>query len=161
MNLHHLLKETYAFLPPEKTLADLTEQDAFHRVESGSVQHSIAEIVAHMEFWQSWFLRRCRGESAPMVEKASLGWPAVLPGTWNDLRLRFLNGLEEATALSNQEGVLVRPVDPPIEFPPLAEYTIADALAHVAFHNGHHLGQIITLRQVHGNWPPAAGSWTW
>jgi uncharacterized damage-inducible protein DinB len=52
-------------------------------------------------------------------------------------------------------------VTPPIEFPPLTHYTIADALTHVATHNAHHLGQVILLRQLAGTWPPPAGSWTW
>jgi uncharacterized damage-inducible protein DinB len=52
-------------------------------------------------------------------------------------------------------------VSPPIEFPPLASYSIGDVLVHVATHNSHHLGQVIVLRQLMGKWPPPAGSWTW
>jgi hypothetical protein len=52
-------------------------------------------------------------------------------------------------------------VNPPIEFPPMADYTIEDALTHLAQHNAHHLGQIVTLRQAIGAWPPPEGSFTW
>jgi uncharacterized damage-inducible protein DinB len=52
-------------------------------------------------------------------------------------------------------------VTPAIEFPPLAHHTVREALVHVAMHNAHHLGQVITLRQLLGAWPPPAGSYTW
>lgn len=50
---------------------------------------------------------------------------------------------------------------PAIEAPGLGHYTIADALTHLAIHNAHHLGQIVTIRQILGVWPPPDGSWTW
>jgi uncharacterized damage-inducible protein DinB len=40
-------------------------------------------------------------------------------------------------------------------------YTTRDALVHVAHHNAYHLGQIVSLRQAMGVWPPASGGWTW
>ena len=43
----------------------------------------------------------------------------------------------------------------------MANYTVQQALAHIAVHNAHHLGQVVTLRQLMGQWPPPAGSWTW
>ena len=43
----------------------------------------------------------------------------------------------------------------------LARYTVGDALAHLAQHNSHHLGQVILLRQLMTPWPPPTGSWTW
>jgi uncharacterized damage-inducible protein DinB len=50
---------------------------------------------------------------------------------------------------------------PAIEVPPLAHYTLRDAAVHAANHNAHHLGQIITLRQLMGLWPPRSGGFTW
>ncbi len=69
--------------------------------------------------------------------------------------------LERAVALGEQDGRLDDPIAPAIEFPPLAHYSIRDALVHMANHNSHHLGQVILLRQVMGLWPPPSGSWTW
>jgi uncharacterized damage-inducible protein DinB len=96
-----------------------------------------------------------------MVASAASGWPTVVPGTWTDVRERFLAGLERAAALGGPAEAPDRPLDPPIEFPLLARYTLRDALVHVANHNAHHLGQIIVLRQLMGLWPPPSGSWTW
>ena len=50
---------------------------------------------------------------------------------------------------------------PPIEHPPLAGYTVRDAIEHMAAHNSHHLGQVVLLRQMLGACPPPSGSYTW
>lgn len=157
MNLTHLLTDTYVHMPPAQMLAGLSEADAESR--TGQAPHSIAEIVAHLDFWQNWFLKRCRGEAEPMASSAALGWPGVAPGQWPAIHDRFLAGLQQATELTSGD-VRIR-VQPPIEFPPLGEYTVEDALVHVAVHNAHHLGQVVLLRQMLGLWPPASGSWTW
>jgi uncharacterized damage-inducible protein DinB len=81
------------------------------------------------------------------------GWPALVA--------RFDAGLERAARIGEDEARLARPVTPALEFPPLAHYTVRDALVHIAQHNSHHLGQIITTRQLLKAWPPPAGSWTW
>ena len=43
----------------------------------------------------------------------------------------------------------------------VSKYTVGDVLIHVSLHTAHHIGQVITLRQQLGAWPPPAGSWTW
>ena len=157
MNAHEFLVSPIGYLAPDKLLDGIDAGDAERRIKDGL--HSVAEIVAHLSFWQDWFYARCTSQPAPMVTTAAAGWPAVAPGSWSDVRARFLNRLQQLAALA--DGDVTRPVTPPIEFPPLAHYTIADALTHVATHNAHHLGQVILLRQLAGTWPPPAGSWTW
>jgi uncharacterized damage-inducible protein DinB len=160
MSLRELLVETFIYMPPERALEGLSSEMA-ERHASATV-HSIAEIVAHMTFWQEWFIRRLRGESEPMAPSAALGWPAVEPSSWPVLRDRFVRGLDEAAAIGQQGAArLDALVTPAIEYPPLAHLTVRDALVHIATHNAHHMGQVITLRQVLGVWPPPAGSWTW
>jgi uncharacterized damage-inducible protein DinB len=159
MNIRHLLVETYAYMPPANILADVSEAEAMRKVSQ--TVHSIAEIVAHIEFWQDWFLKRSRGEAIPMIQSAALGWPAASNEGWPALRERFLAGLNTAASLADDTQRLEQRIAPEIEFPPLGEYTLADVLVHIAAHNAHHLGQIITLRQLMGKWPPSSGSWTW
>jgi uncharacterized damage-inducible protein DinB len=158
MNARELLVDTVVHIPPPNALAGLSPEDADRRVPGAP--HSISEIVAHVCFWQEWFAGRCEGQHLPMVTKAALGWPAVSPGAWPELQARFLAGLDRVVALGNTDDV-DRPVDPPIEFPLLAHYTVRDAIVHMGAHNAHHLGQIILLRQIIGAWPPPAGSYTW
>ena len=156
MNERELLIDTTPFMPPARALDGVSAQDAARRLTGAS--HSIAEIIAHMAFWQEWFGRRVQGIGEPMATHAAEGWPDVGPGTWPALRERFLSGIERLSASEVNGG---RPVDPPLEYPPLGRYTVLDALVHVAMHNAHHLGQVVLLRQQMGCWPPPSGSYTW
>src|SRR5688572_10199337 len=156
MNAREFLVSPIGYLAPEKLLDGLDATDADHR---STGLHSVAEIVAHLSFWQDWFYARCTSQPAPMVSSALAGWPEVRPGSLPGLRSRFLDRLQQLAALA--DGDVTRPITPAIEFPPLAHYTIDDALIHVATHNAHHLGQVILLRQLAGKWPPPSGSWTW
>lgn len=154
MHLREFLTDTHAYMPPASALAGLEDEAANRRLPG--TPHSVAEIVAHLNFWQNWFLKRCRGIDAPMAGAAAEGWPAV--ESWDVVRGQFLEGLTEAALLSEAAD---HPLEPAIEFPPMANYTVHQALAHIAVHNAHHLGQVVTLRQLMGQWPPPAGSWTW
>ena len=159
MNARELLTEPIGFLAPARALEGLTPELADQRVAGA---HSIAEIVAHLTFWQNWFIRRAAGVAEPMARRAREGWPAVTPGSWPALQQQFVDGLSRLTAWADAtEDALDTPLAPAIEFPALAHYTKRDVLVHVATHNAHHLGQVILLRQLLGAWPPPAGSWTW
>jgi uncharacterized damage-inducible protein DinB len=157
MNLHEFLTSPVAYMPPARAVEGLSAELAERRPER--VTHSVAEIVAHLSFWQQWFHARCLGQPVPMASSASVGWPAVAAGSWPVVQADFLKGLDAVAGLA--DGDITRRLSPSIEFPPLAEYTIGDVLVHVSTHNGHHLGQVIVVRQLLGAWPPPAGSWTW
>jgi uncharacterized damage-inducible protein DinB len=157
MHPRELLIDTLPHIPPAGALEDLSPDDAERRLPGAA--HSVAEIVAHMAFWQEWFCDRCDGIGTAMAATAGVGWPDVTAGSWPSIRARFLAGLERAVALGG--GDATRAVSPAIEFPPLANYSVHDALVHMAHHNAHHLGQVILLRQMMGRWPPPGGSSTW
>lgn len=157
MNFREFLSSPVTYLAPDKTLEGLDQTSAETRLSGAP--HSIAEIVAHLAFWQNWFYARCTGNAVPIVSSAAAGWPAVEQNSWPSIHSQFLERLEQLASLS--DGDVSRRVEPPIEFPPLANYTVGEALVHVANHNSHHLGQVILLRQLNGAWPPPAGSWTW
>lgn len=89
------------------------------------------------------------------------GWPAAPPGSWDETRARFLEGLRQAVSVGSNPDKVNKPLSPAIEFTPLSYYTVNDALTHVAIHNAHHLGQVVVLRQMLGRWPPPSGGWTW
>lgn len=154
MDRKELLLSPLAYMPPPRLLAGLEPGDAARVVSTGT--HSIVEILAHLVFWQSWFLDRCAGVARPMAAKASEGWPSAGAEDWDTLRTQFLDDLRRAAEWPG-DG----PVAPAIEVSGMAHYTITEALTHLAVHNAHHLGQVITLRQVLGAWPPPEGSWTW
>jgi uncharacterized damage-inducible protein DinB len=156
MAARDLLATPIEYLAPDKLLDGLTGAQAAERI--ASAPHTIVEVLAHLHFWQQWFLQRCAGQGAPAPRHAADGWPAAGAGDWNRLRDAFLAGLSRVAGLETQAATRV---EPPIEFPPMATYTVGDVITHVAIHNAHHLGQIATLRQIQGTWPPPSGSWTW
>jgi hypothetical protein len=158
MDARSLLIDTAPFLSPRPALDGLAPELADRRVDGAP--HTIAEIVAHLAFWQDWFAGRCDGTSGPMPGTAAIGWPPPAPGQWDRVRRQFLAGVDCIAAL----GAVANParrLDPPIEFSPLAEYTVGEVLIHVGAHNAHHLGQVVLLRQMLGAWPPPAGAYTW
>jgi uncharacterized damage-inducible protein DinB len=157
MDPRELLIDTYPYIPPARALDGLDTGDAERKM--ADVPHSIAELVAHMTFWMEWFKARTAGREEPMATSAATGWPPVAQGSWPRVRQQFLDGLELLASL--RDGALDEPITPAIEFPPLAHYTVRDALVHVATHNAHHLGQVIVVRQLIKCWPPPSGSWTW
>jgi uncharacterized damage-inducible protein DinB len=159
VNVRELLIAPLAHMPPARALEGLAPDDAERRVSGAN--HSVADLTAHLVYWQDWFVQRCRGEHAPMAQRAAAGWPEVRPGTWPEWHQRFLAGLDLAASLADPVTRQDDPIAPAIEFPPLAEYTVRDALVHIANHNAHHLGQIIVLRQLTDRWPPPGGRWTW
>jgi uncharacterized damage-inducible protein DinB len=158
-NIRELLVSPFAYMPPARVLDGLTAEASARR--ANGLPHSAVEILAHMLFWQSWFLDRCRGFAVPMPTTAAIGWPAAGAGEWDGLRDEFLRGIEAAAAIAADADSRTRAVEPALEFPPLSHYTVGDAVTHVAVHNAHHLGQIVTMRQLIGAWPPPQGSWTW
>ena len=100
MLVRNLLVDTHTHLPPAATLAGLSDADAARRV--GGVPHSIAEIVAHMAFWQDWFRRRCEGGTDPAAATAALGWPSVAEDAWPEVRDGFVAGLEQLARVVEQ-----------------------------------------------------------
>jgi uncharacterized damage-inducible protein DinB len=158
MHPRELLTDTTPYLSPRDVLDGITADEAEWRIPGAP--HTIAEIVAHMLFWQEWFAGRCDGTSPAMPGSAAPGWVAPAAGSWHTLREHFLAGLDRLVS-RGAAGDGERRIEPSIEFPPLAAYTVADVLVHVGVHNAHHLGQVVLLRQLLGAWPPPAGSYTW
>ena len=159
MHLHSILRGSHSYLAPSAALAGLSPDVA--AAKPPRAPHSIAEVVAHMAFWQDWFLDRCEGIAAPPPANAAGGWPPIASGEWDRILDRFEAGFKRGLSLADDETRTTAPLAPALEFDHLKRYTIGDALIHVALHNAHHTGQVITLRQQLGSWPPPAGSWTW
>jgi uncharacterized damage-inducible protein DinB len=158
MHVRELLIDTSGHTPPAQVIENLSAQEAMRRLNGAS--HSIAEIVAHMVFWQEWVRHRCEGIAQPIPQKATEGWPDIQKDAWPAMASRFVHGLEGLVKMG-ESGDLDQKIVPAVEVPHLADMTRRDGVIHVANHNSHHLGQIITLRQLMGLWPPPSGGMTW
>jgi uncharacterized damage-inducible protein DinB len=159
-----LLKSIAAFQAgfhtPEVVLDGLTEEQA--TAKPHSLPHSIADIVGHMRYWQDFFNSIAENGFTGLPEHAAEGWPPMEPGGWNDLRVRFLATAERTQQLALTCDRLHEKLLPEnLPLPVLQHDSIGSGLLHAAVHSSHHLGQIVTLRQLLGLWPPQAGSMTW
>jgi uncharacterized damage-inducible protein DinB len=155
-----LLSGEGGFHGPAVVLDGLSAEQAL--TKPNGLPHSIAEIVAHMCYWQEWFNHCAKSGFTGAPEHAAEGWPPVSPDTWDVLRERYLASIDEAKRIVAASDSLQEPLLPPgLSIPFLAKESRGSGILHAAVHSGHHLGQIITLRQLMGLWPPAAGSMTW
>ena len=81
-------------LEPGVILEGLTVDHA--HAKPHSLPHSIAEIVAHICYWQEWFnncaLVGFTGIAAHAVDR----WPVVPPNEWDALRTRYLGAIAAA-----------------------------------------------------------------
>lgn len=123
------------FLAPARILTDLTEEQAT-AVPPGS-PYSIAQVLAHMHYWQGRRFAKLRGEIWPEAAHLSDTFAPPPPGTWNRLVTAFLADLDAIKKMADAK----------------AEYGYVGR----ALHNGYHLGQIVLLRQMLGCWPPEGG----
>ncbi len=123
------------YLPPARLLQDLSEAQASAILPG--FPHSIAQIVAHMHYYQGQGLARRRGESWPAAEHLEETFATPQPGTWPLLLSDFLGGVEELQTLAADH--------------------VSYGYPAAALHNGYHLGQIALLRQMQSLWPPEGG----
>jgi uncharacterized damage-inducible protein DinB len=146
------------FHPAAVVLAGLTSEQA--NAKPAGVPHSIAEITAHIWFYVEFFNHAAREGLPKLPEHAPVGWPE--PDDWDALRAKLLASIAEAQQLAASSPRLnskFLPDGDPAPF--MRRDSIGSALVHGAMHSAHHLGQIVTIRQMLGLWPPPAGPLTW
>jgi hypothetical protein len=148
------------FRGPAAILEGLTPEQAFAKPHN--LPHSIAEILAHITFWQEWFNSCARNGFTGLVEHAEPGWPSVDPDTWDTIRGGCLEAIEESKRIAAQLDHLDEPALPSgVKVPTLANDSRGSLILRALIHRDHHLGQIVTIRQILGAWPPPSGSMTW
>ncbi len=143
-----------AFMGYKRALSGLSDVQARTLVEGSP--HSVADLLAHLNFWQVWMLDKLAGKAVSVPEHAEGGWPKIAEGEWETLVETFLSGLEACKTQAQDEAKLGE-----VFFWGKHEMTVGDALLSTAIHNAHHLGQIILLRRMAGAWPPEGGMYTW
>jgi uncharacterized damage-inducible protein DinB len=139
--------------------------DAMAHAHVLGATHTIYQELWHAAFWQQVMLGRVRAEGTPSPEHNSQSFPTSKQTSeepWEELAQRFLAGAKEAAALA--EGNASR-LDTVVLCPspenPERRMTVREQLESFAAHNAYHLGRIVQLRQMLGNWPPPSGGLTW
>src|SRR5207245_10559075 len=120
------------------------------------------DSVGHMYYWQEYFNKAAVEGFPGFPEHAPEGWPKIAPGGWEALREQFLRSVEttqQLAAASPRLDEKFLPQDSPMPF--FQRESIGSGLLHGVIHSAHHLGQIVTLRQLMNLWPPPGGGMTW
>jgi uncharacterized damage-inducible protein DinB len=138
----HLFYGEYA--EREKILSNLTLEQVT-AVASGQ-SHSIFAELWHTVVWQRIVVTRDEALYEQSWQIDDL-YPKHVPKTleeWTALVEEFLSGLERAVAWAESPEQLDLEVNP--------GETMRDILHGLAVHNAYHMGKIVALRQVMGNW---------
>jgi uncharacterized damage-inducible protein DinB len=135
------------------------------RCES-NFQHSIWQLVSHVNYWIDYELQRIRGENPAYPSHAAQGWPVestpANEDAWKKEIAHFVALLGKLAVLAESTpDVLAREV--PATHPDHAKHssTLLAVLWQTLVHNTYHIGQIVMLRQALGAWPPRGGGDTW
>ncbi|TDE87295.1 DinB family protein [Deinococcus sp. S9] len=133
----------------ERALEGLSAEDAARVPEQ--LPHSAAQVVAHVQFWQAYLLEVIAGKNPPAPEHAAGGWPE--PGDWEALRSAFFRDLDALRALARDADFTATH--------DRKDRSWAVGLTNFAGHSVYHLGQVVSIRQALGLWPPPSGGDTW
>jgi len=157
--LTELLRGKGAHADPIACVEDLTAAQAQSRI--AGFPHSIADLVFHMNYWMNYELKRIRGEKPKYPEHNAESFPST-PQDWEKLKRDLAWFLQEFAKLAQSpQAELNRQVESIHEGDKQQSSTLEAILWQMVAHNSYHTGQIATIRQTAGAWPPKAGGDTW
>lgn len=148
-----LIEEWTAHVHATDALDGLTAEHAAARLDGWP--YSIAEQVGHMLFWQRHTHETIETGVEPKVTSASSGWPPVAREDWPRVRNEFLAAQEKNREYARDPDLLGK------RFGDRKPYTVGVRLLIMSTHDSYHLGQVVMMRRVMGEWPPPGGGDTW
>lgn len=133
------------YVPASKAVEGLTYEQAVWK-PAGKDNHSIAQLVHHLTFWDRQNLMKFRGEKAPAFSgnneetfeppKDKAAWDAAVR-EMDEVMTGWEKAIEAADDAKLQSAY--------------------GTIAHLATHNAYHTGQILVIRKAQGSWDPAKG----
>ncbi|NSL87743.1 DinB family protein [Chitinophaga solisilvae] len=131
------------FVPVNTALEGLTPEQANWKDNSGN--HSIAQLVQHLIFWNEWQLEKFNGKT----DKSFSGdnnetFVVADQHAWN-ASVKKIDDI-----MKGWENV-VNTTDPK----KMGNWY--DVVAHISAHNAYHIGQIVYIRKLQGSWNPDKG----
>src|SRR5262252_4927672 len=132
------------FVSANNAVKGLTAEQAAWK--DGKGNHSIAQLVSHLIFWDQEALARLQGKPVPPFSgKNDETFDIVVnKETWDQM----VKDLDRV--LSEWEKAIESADDATIQ-------KWANTIAHVSTHNAYHTGQIIYVRKLQGSWNPENG----
>jgi hypothetical protein len=138
------LRETHNeknwFVSAKEATAGLTPEQA---AWSDGKNHSVGQLVQHLNFWNSANLARLKQQSAPKVDNNDATFDFD-PKQWE-------NALKDFDRIMGELEQFVQSADDAT----LAK--IAPNMARIAQHNAYHIGEMVTSRKKQGSWNPETG----
>ena len=142
-----LIEEWSSFTPASRALDGLTPEQAVIRLEGWP--YSIAEVVAHMLFWQKHDLATIETGAEPEASDEA-SWPPITKDDWSRLKDEFLASLEKSRELTRDPENLERLILN-------GKFSVGLRMVWFTGHNVYHLGQVVLMRRIIGAWPPPGG----
>ena len=141
------LKSTHSekdwFVPVNVAVGGLTGEQASAVLKEGN--HSVGQLAYHLLFWNERILKQFKGEPAGAFDgDNSETFDKFTEEQWN----QTVTKLDQV--LSEMEKVVENAPDDRLK-------ELAPTIANVCTHNAYHVGQIIYLRKLQGNWDPEKG----
>lgn len=139
--------QTHWFVPLATALDSLSAREAAWK--GANVDNSIAQIVAHLLFWNERYLHRLKGLDIPamhgdndstFVVPEYMGWEELV-----ERASAVLTELEQIFANAGEDR-LQRPAHA------ATEANWYQTLANISTHNAYHIGQIVVIRRLQGAW---------
>ena len=158
-----LLEGRGAHADPLACIDDLTADSASRKPVGFT--HSIFDLVAHLNYWMEYDMKRMRGAADPYPVHASESWPSgqnIHDAQWTKQVERFCE-LQKELAILCRSGIRSWLSSAPATH--VSHERNASSVGALIFqtitHNSYHIGQIVDLRRALGAWPPSKGGDTW
>ncbi len=148
-----LFKRT-SHLPVNESLEGLSIESCSRKIEG--YEHTIWQLIKHLTYWQDLGLKYIIDPEMAWPDSPEAGW-AFPDGPFSDEELDdeikiLIEGLKKIIACFEKFET-----DDGDE----AQLKRVSELYMVVPHTSYHLGQIVLLRQLAGNWPPPSGGYQW
>lgn len=141
------LKTTHStqdwFVPAVKAVEGLTPEQAMWK--DGNVNHSIAQLVTHLAYWDREQLAKFKGEKPPAFTNNDETFAATVDKASWEAAVRDLDAV-----MTEWEKVVEAADDQKLR-------SWYSAIAHIGTHNAYHTGQILYIRKQQGSWDPSKG----
>ncbi|TLS50095.1 DinB family protein [Paenibacillus antri] len=139
------------YTPFKQATEGLSEADAFRKPDANV--NSISEIAQHLLYWNETWQERCRASRLDAVPRISSNDASFVVPEGQDFKT-----LREAllkVLLRWQEELVPEKLERRADgFEEPAKWW--QVIANVTTHNAYHIGQIVYIRKLHGDWAESA-----